>query len=93
MIYFDDFKVVNNNLSTADIKLKNKSFVIYPNPTTGNAYIKSEKSIKLVEVYDLTGKLISKGKEINLSSVLVGTYLVKVSFADGSTATDKIIRK
>lgn len=93
MLYFDDFKVTNNNLSTADIKLKNKTFQLYPNPTTGYAYLRSDKNVQVVEVYDLIGKLISRGKEIDLSSVLVGTYLVKVIFVDGTIATEKIIKK
>lgn len=93
MLYFDDFKVTNNNLSTADIKLKNKTFQLYPNPTTGYTYLRSDKNVQVVEVYDLIGKLISRGKEIDLSSVLVGTYFVKVIFEDGTIATEKIIRK
>lgn len=93
VIYFDDFKITNNTLSTVGKELKNKTFKLYPNPTTGYAYIKSDKNVQIIEVYDWVGKLVSKGKEINLSSVLVGTYLVKVIFADGTTATEKIIRK
>lgn len=93
VLYFDDFKVTNNNLSTSDIKLKNKTFQLYPNPTTGYAYIKSDKNVQVIEVYDLTGKLISKGKEINLSAESTGTFLVKVLFVDGTTATEKIIKK
>jgi hypothetical protein len=92
-LYFDDFKVTNNNLSTVEVKLKNKPFQLYPNPTKGYAYIKSDKKIHVAEVYDLTGKLISKGKEIDLHSVLAGTYFVKVIFDDGTIATEKIIRK
>jgi len=93
MLYFDDFKVTNNNLSTADTKLKKNMFQLYPNPTNGYAYLKSDKNVQVIEVYDLTGKLISKGKEINLSSASAGTFLVKVLFIDGTIATEKIIKK
>lgn len=93
LLYFDDFKITNSNLSTTDIQPKSKTFQLYPNPTTGYTSIKSDKNLQVIEIYDLTGKLISKGKDINLSSVAVGTYIVKVIFADGTIATEKIIRK
>jgi len=93
VLYFDDFKITNGVLATSETGVKNKSFALYPNPTTGLAYIKSDKNVKSFEIFDLTGKLISTGKEINLSSVLAGTYLVKINFADGSVATEKIIKR
>lgn len=93
VLYFDDFKVTNNNLSTADIIAKNKMFKLYPNPTSGYAYLKSDKDVRVIEVYDLTGKLISKGKEIDLSAESAGIFLVKVLFSDGTIATKKIIKK
>lgn len=93
VLYFDDFKITNNNLSTADIRLKNKSYALYPNPTKGIAYVKSEINVKGIEVYDITGKLIHSGKDVNLSSASVGAYIVKITFIDGSVVTEKIIKK
>lgn len=80
---------------------KDKSNIqIYPNPTnsiinilTNNFYLINE-----IELYDFSGKLISKGKynsnqiELNTSNLSSGIYFVKVK-TDQSIETKKIIKQ
>lgn len=67
-------------------------FILYPNPTDDQVTIEPltpEYSIDRIEVYDLTGKLLSseivqnERASLSLADLSVGTYLVKI-FSDKS---------
>lgn len=73
---------------------------IYPNPvTSGKIYINTESSsTKIIEIYDMLGKKIfftdmtSYQKELNISNLKSGVYLLKVTDKENSI-TRKIIIK
>ncbi|AWH86901.1 T9SS C-terminal target domain-containing protein [Flavobacterium album] len=71
---------------------------IYPNPATSDRiYITSKSSqSKDVEIYDVLGKKILQstlsGKELNITSLTPGVYIIKVKEGDAS-ATRKLIVK
>jgi len=69
---------------------------IYPNPNKSNIYIKSELPIKKVEIYSLTGALLlfdnNFSEKISVSSLLKGTYLVKV-YTDNGITVSKIVKE
>ncbi|NQY10418.1 MAG: T9SS type A sorting domain-containing protein [Flavobacteriales bacterium] len=73
-------------------KAEKRPVVIYPNPTQGNLYIDSNNKIDLVNVWDMTGRLVhaSSKNEINLSDELRGVYIIKVTTED-KTITKKVI--
>jgi len=80
--------IISNN------ELQN-TFQVFPNPTTGVVYIKS--NYNMFEIYSIDGsKVISaslKGKEyyrIDLSKLSKGVYLVK-GYKDNSVVTEKLI--
>jgi len=77
----------NDNLMT--------DYKIYPNPTSGFATIESSETVKEVSIYNMIGQQVSKGNssEINLSNVETGIYLVQILFENGSTATQKLVKK
>ncbi|MHC0439760.1 pectate lyase family protein [Flavobacterium sp. 3-210] len=63
--------------------------VLYPNPVSDMLYIsKSTQTIEQVFIYNMSGTLVkSAGKNaesIDLSTLISGTYLVKVNTSDGS---------
>ena len=70
---------------------------VYPNPATDLIQINTEKSIAQIQLLDLTGRLIlnerAVNKQINLSELPAGTYLMKVTFEDGSTANQPLIKQ
>ena len=70
-----ELTITNNSLSTDEIKDKNDTILIYPNPSNG-VYQLSE-AIEY-SIYDVTGRLLlfSKGKRIDLSSYEKGLYLL-----------------
>lgn len=68
---------------------------IYPNPAENELNILSKESIIRVEIFSLSGqKLISaQNKTTNVSSLPKGTYIVKVTTANGNVNTQKFIKK
>ena len=69
--------------------------VIYPNPSTAFFSIQATEEIEGVEIYDLAGMLVlslkNQSKNINLSGLERGTYLVKVSYLNGLNSVSKIV--
>jgi YD repeat-containing protein len=78
----------------------NKSFALYPNPFQEELNISSkEQSIKQVQLYDITGKIIQDEKVNNQNSFTLktnglpsGTYLITI-FTDKSKESYKIVKK
>lgn len=69
---------------------------IYPNPVnTGKIYITSKSSLdKKVEIFNVLGKKVLEtaitSKEVNVSSLAAGVYIIKIKEGD-ATATRKLI--
>lgn len=84
---------VNNPLSTTDFE--SSTIELYPNPTTGIVYFKSNYNAD-VEILDLTGKVlmtvknISNDETINLNGLQAGVYLAKF-VSEGREEIKKII--
>ena len=83
-------------LSTENL-LINKDFIsIYPNPIKDDLFIKSDKEIQKVEIYNLLGKLVIKKEkerfnQINLSQLQTGVYLIRF-YSEGNIISKKIIK-
>ncbi|MNU18704.1 Fibronectin type III domain protein [compost metagenome] len=93
-----DFKLqVVDVLGTSDLATKNKEISVYPNPFNDVVYLSETKDLKTVKVFDLAGRVVktieNPSKEINLSSLHSGLYLITMSFKDGSQNTVKAIKK
>ena len=76
--------------------------VITPNPTQGSVEVVlkgSKSTMKAIEVYDLNSKLVysdnsiqeQSRKNLDLTKLNSGVYMVKITFADGSTKQEKIV--
>ena len=71
---------------------------VYPNPTTDKVTIETQETLHNYEVYNVLGQQIQKGmfnnnNQINLHGAVIGTYFIKVTTTQGSTATVKVIKK
>lgn len=91
---------LNNLILATSNKTKTNSFNFYPNPVQGNFTISSEKIIKSLSIYDISGKLIisktsidKKDFKIDLSILSTGVYLGSVVLSEGAIETFKIIKK
>jgi photosystem II stability/assembly factor-like uncharacterized protein len=81
---------VNNN----EIK---SGIVCFPNPIQNQLNIRSEKAIKAIRIYDLSGKLLYTNAtnsasvvEIAMHSFSNGIYHVQIEQADGAVANKKV---
>ena len=87
-------EVWNNNLSNNDFEAL--SFVMYPNPTTGNITISGIENGGIVQFYDLLGKQVATHKIEQSTTIPIafesGVYLVKIT-SNNKTATQKLIVK
>ncbi|MCU7615198.1 T9SS type A sorting domain-containing protein [Chryseobacterium sp. GMJ5] len=95
--YLDFNFQVTDILGTSEQSAKNKEIKIYPNPFSDVIYISESKDIKSVTVYDVAGRVVktieNASKEIHLSELKQGMYMIKVSFKDGSESVTKAIKK
>lgn len=70
---------------------------IYPNPATSYITIAEDININTVEIYNLTGQLVltqtNIEKEINISSLSEGIYMLKIADINGNLSHSKLIKK
>ena len=81
-----------NSLATEDFSLNN-SVKLYPNPVRDILNIETAIEIQSVEIYTIQGQKVvsSTEKQINVSHLASGIYLVKTQDSNNKTSTDKII--
>ena len=105
-LYFYDRALTNNEIlavmSNGSGMLTNADFItnklqatIYPNPTSDNFSIEMENEVKSVEIYSIQGHkvLTSNSKDINVSKLSKGMYLVKIKDSNNAVSTEKLIIK
>ena len=80
-------------LSNRDFTKNNLKATIYPNPTSDNFNIEMENEVKSVEIYSLQGQkvLISTSKDVNVSSLSAGMYLVRIEDSNNAVSTQKLV--
>lgn len=85
----------NTLLSSQNFSQNNLEVSLYPNPATDVLNIEMTNEVKSVEIYSLQGQKVmtSTLKQINVSSLSKGMYLVKVTNADNNSASQKLIVK
>ncbi len=75
-----------------------ESLNVYPNPTTGDRIYITTKSNddKNITIYDVLGKKVLQtvlsSKELNISSLTPGVYIIKVEEGDSSATRKLIVR-
>lgn len=100
-VYLDDINLYTISLPSA---LKQKGYLLAPNPTTGRLILQSYPSsakLKGVAVFNSIGQMVWRGDygttaalsyiNIDLSTVAPGIYFVKLLFTD-TTITQKILK-
>ncbi|MET3538484.1 fibronectin type III domain-containing protein [Chryseobacterium limigenitum] len=94
--YWDDISWEANTLGTSEVAAK-KTLSVYPNPFRDVVYISDMKDVKSVTVNDVSGRIVklidNPGKELNLSTLNSGLYLLSITFRDGSKSITKVIKQ
>lgn len=80
-------------LSTNELSGKNLNIRV-TNPFRDELSVYADEPVKEVEITDINGRIIIKGKGIsfNTSSLLKGTYFIKIRMASGKTVSKKVIK-
>jgi hypothetical protein len=84
---------INETLSAEDASSE-EAVSIYPNPVKKNLTIDTKKPFLSAEVYNVNGQVlkISNSKNIDLSKLEKGNYVVKVK-TDNNVISKKIIKE
>ncbi|WP_083834437.1 T9SS type A sorting domain-containing protein [Aequorivita sublithincola] len=84
------------NLTNLDVSKNTKNkFLLYPNPASNILFVKSETSISSIKVYNISGQLVlskSNVKELNISSLSDGLYIVEIQDFYGNTSIEKLVK-
>lgn len=90
----DSWTTYSTNCSLSVNDVKKSSIQIYPNPVRDHFVINTNDKIETVEIYSPTGQLLKtfSSKEVNISSLPKGNYLVKIK-TDKDNLTQKIIKE
>lgn len=94
-----DFIIPNEILGTNDVQSQISKISLYPNPVMDFANISSsQKEIQVVQIYDVSGKLVStftqigKTVKLNVSALPSGMYIAKIKTDEG-WFSQKLIKK
>jgi hypothetical protein len=82
-------------LNLKDI-VKSEAFQIYPTITNSIINIKSTKGVNSIEIFSMNGTSVLKTnalKQVNVSSLANGIYIVRVAFDDYSTDVKRFIKQ
>ena len=95
-----EVRAVKNNTAVSlftnkEFKTNNLNFSLYPNPANSMLNIDIESEIKSVEIYSLLGQkvLSDNKKQINISNLSTGVYMLKVEDVNGAIATQKFVKE
>lgn len=85
----------NGTLATSESSKTEYHISIYPNPAKDVVFVKSEKQITKIELYDFSGKKLKEytSKEMNISSLKRGNYLIKIKDKEGNTQTKNLVKE
>ncbi|MDN3693427.1 T9SS type A sorting domain-containing protein [Chryseobacterium tructae] len=83
-------------LSTVDLNSKKTEIKIYPNPSSDYITITSKEDIKKVMINSLDGKTVlttGNSRNINVSKLSKGVYILQGELKNGTVISKKIIKK
>ncbi|MCS3869578.1 hypothetical protein J3D55_002494 [Chryseobacterium ginsenosidimutans] len=96
-LLLDNVEVKQNPvLATSDVSIAKNNIKIYPNPFKDVLNISEIEKVKSVTISDVSGRVVktidNPSKEINLSFLNSGLYLVTLRLKDGTQFTVKAIK-
>lgn len=95
-----EFKIYGSSavtLTTEDFSIVNKSFTVYPNPSS--TYFMINKAIKNVAIFDISGKKVhefkgdfNEGKRFSVEKLSKGLYFIKGKIENNTLSQKLLIR-
>ena len=74
----------------------NNNLKVFPNPASDVVNLTANKEIKSVNIFDLSGKKVKSvtdTKQINVSNLAKGNYIIQAYYGNGSVENTKLIKK
>ncbi|WP_149241131.1 T9SS type A sorting domain-containing protein [Dyadobacter sp. 32] len=87
-------------IATPNIANTSEDNMLFPNPFTADKKLNVNTSglekIKSIKIFDIAGKLLQKPQklnQINTERLEPGTYLVTITYTDGTTTTQRVVKQ
>ncbi|WP_374465632.1 T9SS type A sorting domain-containing protein [Chryseobacterium sp.] len=86
--------VLKESLAVSETDKKHKA-VIFPNPAKDIVKIKNESVLLKAEILDMNGRKVleTASETIDVSALSTGVYMIRMTFGNGKTETQQLIRK
>ena len=80
--------------------LKEITFSVFPNPTTGMLHVQCSEPVQQIEIYDLSGRRImscngqaEQLNTLNVNSLTSGVYFIRIHTQDNQSSISKFIKQ
>jgi len=86
---------VESNATLSVGKVSQFDFEIYPNPATDIIKLNTQKDISTIKLFNVMGQLVSQEvntKELNVSKLSTGYYLLKAEDTEGNVSVRKFVK-
>jgi len=85
----------NNSLASINFNKNNLKVFLFPNPIKDMLYVETASEIKSVAVYGILGNQVLTGtsKDLNVSNLEKGIYMVQIQDMENNISTKKIIKE
>lgn len=83
-------------LATSNVSATKNAVSVYPNPTKGQVNIVSKSDVKSILLVDMNGRAVKSFeniKQIDLSGLAKGVYILNITLADGQRTSSKLIKE
>ncbi|AZA53172.1 T9SS type A sorting domain-containing protein [Chryseobacterium sp. G0201] len=96
VMMFDNISLTTSSLSTSE-NLLSQNMQVYPNPTSDYLNIKGAKKVSGIKVFDVSGRVVLSSdkaeQRLDVSQLTKGAYILNLKNADGTSSTNKFIKK
>jgi CubicO group peptidase (beta-lactamase class C family) len=83
--------------STNSIINKSNKLTIFPNPTNGIIYLKTEEKVDYIEVISAIGQIIKQeniiDNQLNINELNSDIYYLKVYYKNGTVSFEKVVKR
>ena len=83
------------DIMTGTPSLSAVDLAVHPNPASDHITVRSEVAVERLDLFDLSGKFLlgnSMQKDMDLSGLPYGPYLLRVTFTDGAVGYTRVMK-
>lgn len=83
-------------LGTSNVSSVKNTVSVYPNPTKGEVNVVSKSAVKSILLVDMNGRAVKSFdniKQLDLSGLSKGVYILNITLADGQKTSTKLVKE